>query len=126
MEYLTNTEKFYKAFKGYAHNLTSKQYNDAVRVWNAYTEYGLKHIDDCYKNPSYYKTRAYYCLESLARNKYDYCLDSGVIGYNSCTFSWGAIVANKAQTGDYYECFIIYATAWRTDVIPIGVIEDII
>ena len=125
MEYISNDDPFYRGFKEYAHNLTTKQFNDAARVWNAHTEYGLKHIDDCYIRASHYKTRAYYSLEALVR-KYDYCLDSGVIGYNTCTFSWGAIVANRAQDGIYYECFIIYATAWRTEIIPIGVIEDII
>lgn len=116
--------KFYQAVKEYAHNLTKKQLNNALRVWNAYANGDLKHIDSCYTKPSQAKTRAYYCLEATAWNKHDYCLGSGIIGYNTCTFSWGAIVANRAQDG-YYECFAIYATAWRTERIPIGVIEDI-
>lgn len=116
--------KFYRAVKEYAHNLTRKQLNDALCVWNAYANGDLKHIDTCYTSPSQAKTSVYYSLEKMAWHDYDYCLGSGIIGYNTCTFSWGAIVANRAQD-DYYECFAIYATAWRTEKIPIGVISDI-
>lgn len=125
MGYVNNdTEsKFYRAVKEYAHNLTRKQLNDALRVWNAYINGDLKHIDTCYARPSHEKERAYYCLEATAWHKYDYCLGSGIITYNTCTFTWGAIVANKVEDGDYYECFALYATAWRTERIPIGVVQ---
>lgn len=124
MTYFNNTERLYKVFKEYNHNLTRKQFNDVIKVWNAYINGNFKHIDDCYKNPSYSKESVYYNLNTMAWNKYDYCLDSGIISYNTCTFTWGAIVANKVEAG-YCEYFAIYATAWRTEVIPIGIIDDI-
>ena len=126
---MTREKLFYNAFKEYANNLTAKQLNDANKVWNAYARNDLKWLGNCYNKPSDYKVSAYLELEYVARKQYDYCLDSGVIGYNSNHFSWGAIIANmitdKTYGNIYYECFIIYATAWRITKIPIGIIDDI-
>lgn len=67
----------------------------AEHLYNSYkwsrNYYGCRSLYCCYERPSVYKERAYDECVSMLRDFDDYeCYT--VIGYNSCTFSFGAIV----------------------------------
>ena len=67
----------------------------AKHLYNSYkwskNYYGCRSLRQCYARPSWAKECAYEdCMRML--NDFDYFEGDTVIGYNSCTFSYGAIV----------------------------------
>lgn len=72
----------------------------AENLYNGYkwslSNYGWRSLYCCYERPSVYKERAYEeCLRML--RDFDAYEKYTVIGYNSCTFSFGSIVWLKGQ-----------------------------